>query len=55
MLGHYVDKFNKKDKFFFVGYNSINTDNQVPRVFEKAKRLLRKGRSMLQVVRHQGT
>lgn len=28
MLGKYVDKFNKKDKFFLVGYNNAAFDNQ---------------------------
>lgn len=28
MLAKYVDKFNKKDKFFLVGYNNAAFDNQ---------------------------
>lgn len=27
MLGRYVDKFNKKDKFFLAGYNNASFDN----------------------------
>lgn len=33
MLGKYVDKFNKKDKFFMVGYNNAPFDNQFLRGF----------------------
>lgn len=33
MLGKYVDKFNKKDKFFLVGYNNASFDNQFLRGF----------------------
>lgn len=33
MLGNYVDKFNKKDKFFLVGYNNAAFDNQFLRGF----------------------
>lgn len=33
MLGKYVDKFNKKDKFFWVGYNNAAFDNQFLRGF----------------------
>jgi DNA polymerase-3 subunit epsilon len=33
MLGKYVDKFNKKDKFFLVGYNNAAFDNQLLRGF----------------------
>ena len=33
MLGKYVDKFNKKDKFFLVGYNNAAFDNQFLRGF----------------------
>lgn len=33
MLGKYVDKFNKKDKFFLVGYNNSAFDNQFLRGF----------------------
>lgn len=33
MLGRYVDKFNKKDKFFLVGYNNAAFDNQFLRGF----------------------
>ena len=29
MLGKYVDKYNKKDKFFLVGYNNAAFDNQI--------------------------
>lgn len=28
MLAKYVDKFNKNDKFFLVGYNNASFDNQ---------------------------
>lgn len=33
MLGRYVDKFNKKDKFFLVGYNNAGFDNQFLRAW----------------------
>lgn len=33
LLGKYVDKFNKKDKFFLVGYNNAAFDNQFLRGF----------------------
>ncbi|HEY9542978.1 MULTISPECIES: 3'-5' exonuclease [Bacteroidales] len=33
MLGKHVDKFNKKDKFFLVGYNNAAFDNQFLRGF----------------------
>lgn len=33
MLGKYVDKFNKMDKFFLVGYNNASFDNQFLRAF----------------------
>lgn len=33
MLSKYVDKFNKKDKFFLVGYNNTSFDNQFLRGF----------------------
>lgn len=33
MLGKYVDKFNKKDKFFLAGYNNASFDNQFLRGF----------------------
>lgn len=33
MLSKYVDKFNKKDKFFLVGYNNAAFDNQFLRGF----------------------
>lgn len=33
MLAKYVDKFNKKDKFFLVGYNNASFDNQFLRGF----------------------
>ena len=33
LLGKYVDKFNKKDKFFLVGYNNASFDNQFLRGF----------------------
>ena len=33
MLGKYVDKFSKKDKFFLVGYNNAAFDNQFLRGF----------------------
>ena len=33
MLGKYVDKFNKQDKFFLVGYNNAAFDNQFLRGF----------------------
>ena len=33
MLGKYVDKFNKKDKLFLVGYNNAAFDNQFLRGF----------------------
>jgi len=33
MLGKYVDKFNKTDKFFLVGYNNASFDNQFLRGF----------------------
>lgn len=35
MLGQYVDKFNKKDKFYLVGYNSASFDNPFLRAFFK--------------------
>ena len=35
MLGHYVDKFDKKDKFFFVGYNSTFDDDFLRRFWDK--------------------
>lgn len=33
MLGKYVDKFNKKDKFFLAGYNNASFDNQFLRAW----------------------
>ncbi len=33
MLGRYVDKFKKTDKFFLVGYNNASFDNQFLRGF----------------------
>jgi len=33
MLAKYVDKFNKSDKFFLVGYNNASFDNQFLRGF----------------------
>lgn len=33
MLGKYVNKFNKTDKFFLVGYNNASFDNQFLRGF----------------------
>lgn len=33
MLGKYVDKYDKKDKFFLVGYNNAAFDNQFLRGF----------------------
>ena len=33
MLDKYVDRFNKKDKFFLVGYNNASFDNQFLRKF----------------------
>jgi DNA polymerase-3 subunit epsilon len=33
MLGKYVDKFNKTDKFFLVGFNNASFDNQFLRGF----------------------
>lgn len=33
MLGKYVDKYNKKDKFFLVGYNNAHFDNEFLRAF----------------------
>jgi DNA polymerase-3 subunit epsilon len=33
MLGKYVDKFNKTDKFFLAGYNNASFDNQFLRGF----------------------
>ncbi len=33
MLSKYVDKFNKQDKFFLVGYNNSAFDNQFLRAF----------------------
>lgn len=33
MLSKYVDKFNKNDKFFLVGYNNASFDNQFLRGF----------------------
>lgn len=33
MLGKYVDKFNKKDKFFLAGYNNAPFDNQFLRAW----------------------
>lgn len=33
MLGKYVDKFNKSDKFHLVGYNNSSFDNQFFRAF----------------------
>ncbi len=33
LLGKYIDKFNKKDKFFLVGYNNASFDNQFLRAF----------------------
>lgn len=35
MLGKYVDKYDKKDKFFLVGYNSASFDNPFFRAFFK--------------------
>ncbi|MDL2222312.1 3'-5' exonuclease [Parabacteroides sp. OttesenSCG-928-N08] len=33
MLGKYVDKFDKKDKFFLVGYNNSSFDNNFLKAF----------------------
>ena len=33
MLSKYVDKYNKKDKFFLIGYNNAAFDNQFFRAF----------------------
>lgn len=33
MLGKYVDKYDKSDKFFLVGYNNASFDNQFLRAF----------------------
>jgi len=33
MMGKYVDRFNKKDKFFLVGYNNASFDNQFLRAW----------------------
>jgi DNA polymerase-3 subunit epsilon len=33
MLSKYVDRFDKKDKFFLVGYNNASFDNQFLRAF----------------------
>lgn len=33
LLSKYVDKFNKNDKFFLVGYNNASFDNQFLRAF----------------------
>lgn len=33
MLSKYVDRFNKKDKFFLVGYNNASFDNQFLRAW----------------------
>ena len=33
ILSKYVDKFNKKDKFFLVGYNNASFDNQFLRAW----------------------
>ena len=33
MLSKYVDKFDKKDKFFLVGYNNASFDNSFFRAF----------------------
>lgn len=33
ILSKYVDKFNRKDKFFLVGYNNASFDNQFLRAF----------------------
>lgn len=33
MLGKYVDKFDKTDKFFLIGYNNASFDNQFLRAF----------------------
>lgn len=33
MLSKYVDKYDKKDKFFLVGYNNASFDNQFLRAF----------------------
>jgi DNA polymerase-3 subunit epsilon len=35
IMGKYVDKFDKKDKFFTVGYNNASFDNQFFRAFFK--------------------
>jgi DNA polymerase-3 subunit epsilon len=35
LLGRYVDKFNKKDKFFFVGFNSTFDDSFLRRFWDK--------------------
>ena len=40
MLGKYVDKFNKKDKFFLVGYNNAAFDNQFLRGFFSCKMVM---------------
>jgi DNA polymerase-3 subunit epsilon len=33
LIGKYVDKYNKKDKFHLVGYNNASFDNQFFRAF----------------------
>lgn len=33
MLSKYVDKYNKRDKFFLIGYNNASFDNQFFRAF----------------------
>lgn len=33
MLSRYVDKYNKQDKFFLIGYNNASFDNQFLRAF----------------------
>jgi len=33
LLGKYVDKFNKQDKFFLIGYNNASFDNQFLRAW----------------------
>jgi len=35
MLGKYVDKFDKKDKFYLCGFNNASFDNQFLRAFFK--------------------
>lgn len=35
MMGKYVDKFNKKDKFFLLGYNNAGFDNPMFRAWFK--------------------